>query len=409
MSVMKKDKSISDVRFFTLAQRIKRDIFTICLKDFGIKKWPVKLNLENHEIFSTLTPSVDQVLTTYEIPEWAVKELRKPLLRTSFLIYDYIIKANAVYPTTLEDIILRRRLQNKALGACDSLATHIGFAVEILRTNLKLWDRVLKDLEELIRVLRGWKSSDHAFETRVLKSFADRVRRVDRTAGKDFMRRYDTYQSQRDLKYLMHTDNPELMLSRLHNVIEEICFGITPNIKRLLETSRMQNKDSTDNEKFNGHTYSEWMARDDIFQTTKNPAPPTPKPKVPPPNPKKMDIVINDPSKKKVVYLRDPEEIKEDKIMSTVRAMTIAKQNERNRTFGDTRKTYVKLIQSGEVQKNYVTELAKDTAQEISDLLSLKEGKKIKTVIPQEKLSKKELELIQSSSSDIILTELNVK
>ncbi len=235
MSVMKKDKSIADVRFFTLAQRIKRDVFTLCLKDFGIKKWPVKLNLENHEIFSPLAPSADQVLTTYEIPEWAVKELRKPLLRTSFLIYDYIIKANAVYPTTLEDIILRRRLQNKALGECDSLATHIGFAVEILRTNLKVWDRILKDLEELIKVLRGWKASDHAFETRILKNFADRVRRVDRTAGQDFMRRYDTYQSQRDLKYLMHTDNPELMLSRLQNVIEEICFGITPSIKRLYD------------------------------------------------------------------------------------------------------------------------------------------------------------------------------
>ena len=87
------------------------------------------------------------------------------------MLINYIISANSIYPTCIEEYNERRLLQDKAIGCCRALLTQFQIITYVLNGYVKVdkYKRYIDMVNQEIRLLKGWRAKGNKFLTQIMK------------------------------------------------------------------------------------------------------------------------------------------------------------------------------------------------------------------------------------------------
>jgi hypothetical protein len=346
MAVLKKDKNLSEMEFFKIASRIQASVYHMCLRDFGLRPFPfhyyeksdIKINSGVIDKKGNMIkiPVIETAHVGYGvIPEWAFAEARVKFIAATDKIMEGVLVANAIYPVGMEELAERRRYQTQALAYCTVLNHHIAFYSKQFKFNLEPWKNIIEDIDQLNKLIRGWKKSDNRFNMQIIKNHSDKLLHLRRQFVKGFMRKFNSFRDMNDLTYMFDTGEPNEMLQRSYDVINEIVFGVTPQIKQLLIEKKIKDPHTPIKlppqpkgnvplpdtfqtmEKYTdkGKDPFLYMNSDDFSKVTaplkndKRPMPEIPPIQLPHGDPLKMELVKNEPigNGEYITYYRHPD------------------------------------------------------------------------------------------------------
>lgn len=179
MSVPKNKRTLSDYQFYQNALKLREEITLFLLKDFGIKskvrnlEFLVKSYNLTYGDISTLEEIYNKygmngnILDSY--PQWFVNSRRKKILDILDNIMQDINIANSIYPQTLEEYSQRRTLQDKAIGECYYLTNELTYISKIFDTDKNKYMRWVDNINQEIRLLKGWRKKDNRFKKEIEK------------------------------------------------------------------------------------------------------------------------------------------------------------------------------------------------------------------------------------------------
>jgi hypothetical protein len=300
--------------FYTLANRLHETIYDMCLRNFGLKPMPfvfteyAKYDEKTGEKLNDRRELKGERMA----PGWAIREARFQIVRGIRRLLNCCTRANLIYPVTLIDFGERRKYQTKAISECSILPRTIEFYSRKIGYKLEPWKHIFRDLIELEKVLRGWRSSDKVFEQRILKAYAKKEIRIRRDELRKFLQSHGTFLDTEDLKVILETEDPWEILNHMETLTNEIIFGVTPKIRKLLNDEQFKNnltkpKSSPFEKKVDGkYSHFDMYHRNNSMIVTDNPAPPDPPIPGPKDPTKKQKVVDKLPNGQIVTYFRDP-------------------------------------------------------------------------------------------------------
>lgn len=81
----------------------------------------------------------------------------------------HITAGNTVYPTTLDELALRRRYQNLAIISCEQLHQEFLYCEDVLPVKASVFIPYIEMILFEVRLLKGWKKSNAKFEALIMK------------------------------------------------------------------------------------------------------------------------------------------------------------------------------------------------------------------------------------------------
>lgn len=167
MSVPKGRRNLSDMEFFHVGLKIRKELTTLLLRDFGLKRknWDVRILEKKYRMndidsieFETLMQSygIDHLILA-EFPDWYLSKVRDKIYDKCDNLLDCIVKANSIYPVIEEEKIERRLLQDRAIGECYSLLHELQFIGDILPVNYERYIPYIELINKEINYLKGWR------------------------------------------------------------------------------------------------------------------------------------------------------------------------------------------------------------------------------------------------------------
>ena len=79
----------------------------------------------------------------------------------------YIVRGNSIYPTTLEELAMRKQFQNNAIGYCNAINATLNYAVSLFPKSLHTFIKYADLLDHEQHLLRRWKQSNNKIERRI--------------------------------------------------------------------------------------------------------------------------------------------------------------------------------------------------------------------------------------------------
>lgn len=143
MSVVANKRGLSSMQFYKLATDISKDI--------------------TNDLLRKLTDA-DKVP---DCPAFFVRYIRERILNEMLAMTEYIVRGNSIYPTTLEDLAMRRQFQNHAIGYCNTLSATLNYCVVCFPKSLHTFMKYAEQLDHLQHLLRRWKQSNNKIERRI--------------------------------------------------------------------------------------------------------------------------------------------------------------------------------------------------------------------------------------------------
>ena len=134
MSVLKRNRSESQLEFYNTATEIRATLTKFVMSEKNIpKRW--------RPIFTF--PTVEKLLK----------------------LIDNITAANTIYPQNLREAQLRREYQTKAIITVEQIFQMLQFMLTTLPINANKLRNVVQLLDKEAGLLRGWRKSDNKFIT----------------------------------------------------------------------------------------------------------------------------------------------------------------------------------------------------------------------------------------------------
>ena len=143
MSVLKNKRSISDMQFYKTARDLRK-----------------KITLQ-------LLPKLKE--NKVQLPDFITDNFIADTMKTLNEIMEYIVKANAIYPTIEAEVEKRRLLQDDAICSCEHLYSLLEYLIDIYPEQLKNVLLYVDDIDHLIKLLRRWKQSNN----KIMKAIAE--------------------------------------------------------------------------------------------------------------------------------------------------------------------------------------------------------------------------------------------
>lgn len=182
MSVPKSKRSISDFEFFRYALQLNKEITILIVNNFNVKKINKKMDIE--KLLNDMSPEdastfmgilehynkdVDEISKV--VPEWLINHKRELMLSLCENLINYIVGANSIYPTCLEEYNERRLMQDKAIGCCRTMLTQFQIITYVLNGYIKIdkYKRYINMVNQEIRLLKGWRAKGNKFLNQINK------------------------------------------------------------------------------------------------------------------------------------------------------------------------------------------------------------------------------------------------
>lgn len=109
MSVLKNNRSLSNLEFYNNAQKLRIEITNFLLRDFGVRD-KVRRAKDDPEV-----PIIE------EYPDWLITFFRQSIITLLRSLMQNITAANTIYPVTMSELAERRKYQTLAIINCEQL------------------------------------------------------------------------------------------------------------------------------------------------------------------------------------------------------------------------------------------------------------------------------------------------
>lgn len=171
MSVPKGERGLSGMEFYHTALALRREIISLLLRDFGLKKKERSIDLiaKMYGIDSTDEQTLKSIITKYrmdssvidEYPEWLINEFRDTILSILRSLRLNIRMANSIHVTNKAEYDERRNCWNRAIGNCQQLLEEMQFVIETLPVDAEKYMRYVGLIDKEINLLKGVRKSDN--------------------------------------------------------------------------------------------------------------------------------------------------------------------------------------------------------------------------------------------------------
>ena len=116
------------MQFYATAQKLRKDIMTLLLKDFGVRSKVRQLDIETRRMtaddraqFLAIAERYGITAAEAEFPQWLIDFERQSLADLTRRLVLSVTAANSIYPTACADAELRRKHQDNAIAVCYQL------------------------------------------------------------------------------------------------------------------------------------------------------------------------------------------------------------------------------------------------------------------------------------------------
>lgn len=168
MTVIKRFRSESELEVIRTAQKLRKDITMLMLRDFRVKP---KV-LEPEPEVKAMPPEDSQMFLAIAEKHglskagtgWPARLIGKVRDSLSGLLRPLVLHAtagNSICPVTFADAELRRKYQDSALAACAQICQEPGFSSYVLPAGLTKYLPYLEAADYETALLKGWRKSDN--------------------------------------------------------------------------------------------------------------------------------------------------------------------------------------------------------------------------------------------------------
>jgi hypothetical protein len=158
VSVLKNKRGLSKLEFYNNARKLREDITNMLLRDFGVRD----------KIRKTKTPENMEVTIIEGYPEWLIVFFRQNIINILRNMMLNITAGNTIYPTTYDELALRRRYQSGAIVNCEQLLQEMIYCSDILPIKMEKFIPYIDAIEFEIKLLKGWRKSSNKLEKKIL-------------------------------------------------------------------------------------------------------------------------------------------------------------------------------------------------------------------------------------------------
>lgn len=172
MSVLAKDRRESPLRVLTHWMEVRLSFKRLFVFNFGYDKkkviQEVRREYRVYEPTDQMKPHrLELFKAVIAMNEKAALEIledsRKFLMDGFRQVEDHIYIANTIYPTTPEELSLRRCHQDEALGICFSMMKELEFIMRAMPVHSEKFPPYIQMLNEELSLLKSWRSSNNKF------------------------------------------------------------------------------------------------------------------------------------------------------------------------------------------------------------------------------------------------------
>lgn len=172
MSVLAKDRKESPLRVMTNWMDIRLEFKRLFTFNFGYDKNKViKVVRNEYHIYEKTDEMTPRRLELFKAvikmnEEAALKILNdsREFLMSGFRqVEDHMYIANTIYPTTPEELSLRRCHQDEALGICYSMMKELEFIMRSMPVHSEKFPRYIDMMNGQLALLKAWRSSNNRF------------------------------------------------------------------------------------------------------------------------------------------------------------------------------------------------------------------------------------------------------
>lgn len=172
MSVLAKDRRESPLRVLTHWMEVRIEFNRLFVFNFGYdKKKVIQAVRREYHVYEATDQMKPQRLELFKsviaMNEKAALEIledsKKFLLDGFRQVEDHIYIANTIYPTTPEELSLRRCHQDEALGICFSMMKELEFIMRAMPVHSEKFPKYIQLVNEELTLLKSWRSSNNKF------------------------------------------------------------------------------------------------------------------------------------------------------------------------------------------------------------------------------------------------------
>lgn len=104
-----------------------------------------------------------------EYPVWLIDKERMYFLDILRSLMKNIVKANSIYPVSMEEYHERRNYQNGAISDCEDLLQEMQYMISIVPVDAEKYMQYVEIIEREIALLKGWRKGDNKIASRLRK------------------------------------------------------------------------------------------------------------------------------------------------------------------------------------------------------------------------------------------------
>lgn len=168
MSVLKRFRTQAKLEFFSNAEKLRRDLFFLVARDFGIKDHvrtvemlTSRMTPEDRAVFIAIAQKYEINKFTAEYPEWIISKCRDSIWDLTRQLLLTLTAANSIYPTCRAEADQRRVFQDQAVGNCEQLLKELEFMIGVFPVVSKKYMPYVETIEREITLVKAWRKSDH--------------------------------------------------------------------------------------------------------------------------------------------------------------------------------------------------------------------------------------------------------
>lgn len=151
--------------------KLRDDITSLMLNDFGFDKDRYKKKIEKFREFRKGEPNIDEIVARLErksdsFAKWFIDKECDAVLEILRTIQTEFSVGNSIHPTgqaKLEEFKERRLHIDRAIGACFALKQEMQYIIRTLPVDIEKFESYAKRIDKQIALYRGTRQADNRF------------------------------------------------------------------------------------------------------------------------------------------------------------------------------------------------------------------------------------------------------